>query len=244
MIVYGMRHYGRIDEYQGTFIMTKFIHVWFLPLIPAGSHLVLEEGEDDSYSGISVGLNLRSMFAGYLRVWGVFGCIAGLIGLVISIKDALSAADPVDDIVNIVLAGFAFVVAIAMMAIAWGVVGRLSSEEKKKRFVYAHFAGVGADLAEMREARTSIREGLFKYIAERAQGLSQTGYRMPPDPHNHWPQIALDPSFRDADFVGAAFALSRVEGSLLQGPAKAQMEMTHHALWQKVMQLAPPPEQA
>lgn len=244
MIVYGTRMYGKVDAYRDTYIATRFVHIWFLPLIPIGSHLVLGESEDgDGFRGMPVGLSLRSMFAGYLRVWGVFGCIGSLIALIVAIKDAVSGADTEGSIIDIVLAGFVFVVAVAMMGVAWGLVGRLNSEEKKKRFVYSHFTGIDADPAELRDARTAIRQELFKQIGERAQGLAQTGYRSPYDPMTQWPTIALDPSVRDHEFVGAAFVLSRLEASLLQGPQKAQMDMTHHALWQRVMQLAPPPEQ-
>jgi hypothetical protein len=243
VIVYGSRLYGRIDDCNGTYIATRFAHIYYLPLIPLGSQLILgHDDEDDSFHGVSISLSLRSMFAGYLRVWGVFGFIGSLIALVLSIRGAMNANDATDDIVNLIEAGFIFVIAIAMMGFAWGVLGRLSSEEKRKRVVYKHFTGISADPAQLKDARTPIRESLFQKIGERAQGLAQTGYRMQVNPMTHWMQIALDPNVQDADFIGAAFTLARLETSFLAGPPKAQMEMTHHALWTRVLQVAPPPQ--
>jgi hypothetical protein len=242
MIVYGTRHYGRIEEFRNTYVVTSFIHIWFLPIIPTGSHLVLGESEDgEATRGIPAGLSGRSVFAGYLRVWGIFGVIGSLIALFIAAKSAFGAEDMTDALVDLVIAGFVFVVAAVVLVVAFGLIGRLSTEEKRKRLVYEHFAGMPVDPASLRDARAPIRERLMHTLAERAQGLAQSGYRTQVDPVTHWAQVALDPSVRDPAFIGAAFTLARLDTSLVQGAAKAQLEMTHHALWQRVLEIAPPP---
>jgi hypothetical protein len=246
LIIYGSRLYGRIEDFCGTHISTRFVHLWYLPLFPTGSHLVLGQSDDgDGYRGIPIGLSFRSMIAGYLRVWGVFGLVGSMIGLFVAISGMVSGkgsrSDGVsDDLVNLIMSGFIFVVAAAMMAFAWGVIGRLSHSEKQKRVLYQMFTGIAADPAVLRDARNDVRAGLFQKIGERAQGLAQTGYRIAVNPMTHWAQIALDPTVNDAHFIGASFVLAQLEGSFLQGPAKAQMEMTAHAIWNRVLQIAPP----
>jgi hypothetical protein len=132
-----------------------------------------------------------------------------------------------------------------MLVVAFGLVGRLDTEEKKKRMVYEHFTGAPVDPATMREARQSIRERVMQVIIERAQGLMQSGYRAPVDPVQNWMQAAADPTVTDPAFLGAAFTLARLDASLVPAPQRAQLEMLHHLLWTRVCQVAPvqlPPE--
>jgi hypothetical protein len=42
IVFYGSRLYGRVDEAPGLFhVATMFCHLWFLPLVPLRSYLVL-----------------------------------------------------------------------------------------------------------------------------------------------------------------------------------------------------------
>jgi len=85
LVIYGSRLYGRVDDVPGLFyVATRFGHVFWVPLIPLGSHVVLQELED-GWRGVPIGLSGRSVLAGYLR--GLLlggGLISLLLGTIFS----------------------------------------------------------------------------------------------------------------------------------------------------------------
>jgi hypothetical protein len=77
IVIYGQRTYGAVDEQAGQYAVTKFAHVYYLPIIPTGS--VWITGPD---RGIPTPLNLKSIAAGYLRTWGLgLGILFVILGL-------------------------------------------------------------------------------------------------------------------------------------------------------------------
>lgn len=72
-IIYGTRLLGTIDADDGTTQATRFVHVYYLPLIPMGTFELL--GDDQ---GRPVPLSLKSVALAYGRSWG-FVAVAGLI---------------------------------------------------------------------------------------------------------------------------------------------------------------------
>jgi hypothetical protein len=88
MIVYGYRRYGKVDELpNGCHVASHFFHIWFVPLVPFKSFIVVGEGGEDSFQGVTIPLSGKSVLAGWLRaafVFGAIGCIfaapLGLIG--------------------------------------------------------------------------------------------------------------------------------------------------------------------
>lgn len=72
-IIYGTRMLGTVDADDGTTQATRFVHVYYLPLIPMGTFELL--GDDQ---GRPVPLNLKSVALAYGRTWG-FVAVAGLI---------------------------------------------------------------------------------------------------------------------------------------------------------------------
>jgi hypothetical protein len=232
VIVYGTRFYGKVKACGRSFIGTQFVHLYYVPLIPIGTHLILEEDASGSFKGIKSTFSIKSMLAAYLRVWGPIACIAAFcIGM--------SAIDDVGDdgLAMAVVGVFTGVVVLAMLAgtiLGWAVVGKLSTVEKQKRGAYALHMGYHVDPADMGAARHAFRDGLLSTIMERARGLASMGYRMNADPAVAWPHVALDPTHNDEELITAAFTLSRLDASLSQGPQKFQMEQVHDQLWQRI----------
>lgn len=82
--VWGSRLYGKVDEVPGMFhVATKFGHLWYFPLIPMGSHVILSENED-GWEGIKIPLSMKSVFVAWARaglvvaaLWAAFGMVAG-----------------------------------------------------------------------------------------------------------------------------------------------------------------------
>jgi hypothetical protein len=232
VIVYGTRFYGKVKAAGGSFLGTQFFHIYYVPLIPIGTHLILEEGDGGSYKGIKSDFSVKSMLAAYLRVWGPLAVIA-------SIAIGMGTIDDVSDdgFAMAVVGIFTAVVTLALLIgtiLGWAVVGKLSHEEKKQRAVYALHLGYSVDPADMGDARHAFRDGLLTTITERARGMAAMGYRMNADPAVAWPHVALDPTHSDDALITAAFTLARLDASLAQGPQKFQMEQVHEQLWQRI----------
>ncbi|MGZ3475369.1 MAG: hypothetical protein ACXWUG_14580, partial [Polyangiales bacterium] len=79
MIVFGLRKFGRCDDLEGDIhVATKFFHIWFIPLIPTESFLVLAE-EDKGFRGIKLPMSGKSVFAAYFRTSMVALAITGVV---------------------------------------------------------------------------------------------------------------------------------------------------------------------
>lgn len=67
LIIFGTRLYGKVDEVPGLFhVATNFAHVWYLPLIPLGSHVVVER-TSEGWQGVPIGLSIKSWLMTWLR---------------------------------------------------------------------------------------------------------------------------------------------------------------------------------
>jgi hypothetical protein len=77
-LVYGSRLCGRVDRVEGLFhVVTRFGHLWHLPILPLGSRLVVT-GEAGPTSERRLPLQGRSILTTYLRSYG--GLAATLAG--------------------------------------------------------------------------------------------------------------------------------------------------------------------
>lgn len=78
IVIYGTRFYGTVKAHGGQHQLTKFFHVYYLPIVPVGTIWVTRE-DDGHYRGHDVRMSGKSVVAGYARVWGplaVVGAIA------------------------------------------------------------------------------------------------------------------------------------------------------------------------
>jgi hypothetical protein len=80
MIVFGHRHYGHTDEIEGMgHIQTRFLHVWYIPLIPFSSVFVVGE-DDDGLRGVKVPLSAKSVAFVWSRTAIFLGGVGALVG--------------------------------------------------------------------------------------------------------------------------------------------------------------------
>lgn len=236
LFIYGTRFYGKVRACGTSFVATRFVHLWFVPIFPIGTHLVLESS-GDGYRSVPIPFSFLSMLAGYFRVWGP----VAVIGAVVSAMEAFEVAE--SPAAMGVVAVFSAVVVLALLVgtiLAYAVLGKLPLDAKRRRAAYALHTGYHVDPAELGQARFGLRDALLGTIAERARHLAGMGYRVPPDPTQLWPQLALDPTQGDEVLVSAAFTLARIEGSLASGPHKAQLDQIHEQLWQRILRTNPP----
>ena len=79
IMIFGRHLFGSVDRVPGCcYVATMFFHIFFLPLIPLGTFIVLEGSEtgnffERTFQGPRVRLGLKSVLVGYFRGWvGVF----------------------------------------------------------------------------------------------------------------------------------------------------------------------------
>lgn len=72
IIIFGERMLGKVDQVPGfCYVVTKFAHLNYIPLIPTASWIVLEGSESgDGFRGKPIGMSGKSVLAGYIRGWG------------------------------------------------------------------------------------------------------------------------------------------------------------------------------
>ena len=70
LIIWGTNRYGRTDEVPSLFyVTTKFGHLWYLPLFPLGSFLLIDgpaDGEGNP-KGVAIPFSFKSFLLGWLR---------------------------------------------------------------------------------------------------------------------------------------------------------------------------------
>jgi hypothetical protein len=77
VVLHGTARFGVVDEIDGEYLVTRFHHVFLLPLVPVGSEWVTRRDGHALY-GRTCRLSWRSVFAGYVRMWGLVITIVAL----------------------------------------------------------------------------------------------------------------------------------------------------------------------
>ena len=75
-VVWGTRNAGKVDQRDGQYALTRFAHVYWLPLIPTSSVWVTSEG-----IGHEMKFSVRSVLSGYARTWALVLGTAGILGV-------------------------------------------------------------------------------------------------------------------------------------------------------------------
>ena len=70
IIIYGHRTYGAVDEQGGQHAVTRFAHVYYMPLFPTSSMWMTSADR-----GIPIKMSGKSVLAAYARTWGMVGAI-------------------------------------------------------------------------------------------------------------------------------------------------------------------------
>ena len=87
IIVWGSGLYGDVDAVPGIGrVKTNFGHLYYIPLIPTGSHFIFEESSS-GWHGVPIGLSFKSIFTAWLRVVLGFLAVATLVVCFIEIAD-------------------------------------------------------------------------------------------------------------------------------------------------------------
>jgi hypothetical protein len=221
IFIAGTRLCGRVEAHRGTFVVTEFLHLYYLPLAPTRSHLVIEEGVGaGTRRHLLVKLHWGSVLAGYLRTWAPFVAGMAFMASYLALRGPAAVAS-----------GIAAALLLGIAAWAWKRLGRLSLEEKAQRDAYATVTQVPADVALMARSSDAFQLTLHSNVADGARGMMATNYRSAIDPHKDWAQVALDPTMRDRAFLEACLTLSRLEWARANGVTRAKLAEQHRRIW-------------
>ena len=67
ILIWGSRLYGKVDAVPGMFhVATQFGHLWYIPLIPMGSHVIVAQ-DGNGWHGAKIPFSFKSMLAAWVR---------------------------------------------------------------------------------------------------------------------------------------------------------------------------------
>ena len=78
IVIYGTRNYGRIREHGGEYAVTRFAHIYYMPLLPVRAVWMGQSAGGQQFA-IASKMSLKSVAAGYARTWGIIAGAALLI---------------------------------------------------------------------------------------------------------------------------------------------------------------------
>jgi hypothetical protein len=218
---------GEVDRVDDTAISTKFMHMYFLPLVPDCSFLVYTPAGAKVPVALPIPAVPRSVVAGYLSRWGMVGAVLFGLGSLFYALRRLGVIDeggvetPIHPVVGLG-------VTLAMCALA-ALLGKLSLRAKAQRRVYAAWIGPAVDPCLCGENLDPWVDRVRGFVAARARDLEAPSYRSTGDARGEWFAAAL--VCDDPALLGAAFTLARAEMRTADGPDRAKLRDTHEKLW-------------
>jgi len=78
IVIYGTRFYGEVDGHGGQRQLTKFFHLYYVPILPV-STLWVTRDLPRGYQGHGVAMSGRSVLAAYARVWGPIAAVGSAV---------------------------------------------------------------------------------------------------------------------------------------------------------------------
>jgi len=144
IVIYGTHFYGEVDSHGGQRQLTRFFHIYYVPLVPVGTTWVTQDLES-GHSGHAVQMSGRSVLAGYARVWGP---VAAVGAMVTGSAGGLVAAAAL----------------VALSAWTWTWRSVRSARERRRSDFHLHAFGTRCDPLKMEPALASV---LQADVAER-----------------------------------------------------------------------------
>jgi hypothetical protein len=73
IVVHGVDRFGKLDEVDGAYLVTRFLHVCMMPIVPVDTEWVTRDVVTPV--GVLCRLSWRSVFHAYVRTWGLAGAV-------------------------------------------------------------------------------------------------------------------------------------------------------------------------
>ncbi len=89
VIIWGTTNAGKVDQVPGGLfhVVTRFGHVYYIPLIPTASYVVFEELADGGFNGSQIPLSFKSILAGWLRGGSIVTILGSIAATAIMVLD-------------------------------------------------------------------------------------------------------------------------------------------------------------
>lgn len=203
----GVNEIGRVERCGSAWVGTDFVVFNFLPLVPLRSWV---HGGDGTRRPIP--LNGVSILAAYTRAYGL---AAAALAVWLGRHSALA----------LVLAGAAMVVAL----VAFVALGRLSRDERARRFMTAEIVGAPVALRHVAEELLPLRAELEQRVTSAVAELGAAGYR------DGTQDAAL--VLEDREALRDAFTLARIDETSLDPNVRSRARRRSDALWARMMEL-------
>lgn len=226
-IVWGQRMYGRVDRFAGSYVATRFFHIYYLPLIPLSSWLVLEDQGKGNFLGLQVPMQARSVLVAWSRVVSIVLLLASLPAFLDMRMQAGSVA----------VAALSTIATAAAALFAWFRLGKLSAEDKVARVVYSDFAGRFVDVALLKNQRERLKATTIEELDRHLARHATSSYREAPQ--SSWREIATRPDLRDVPLLKAALTRCRLEEADAKGPVRREMQLAHAAILRNLVAASP-----
>lgn len=227
-IIWGQRMYGRVDRFAGSYVATRFFHIYYVPLIPLSSWLVLEDQGKEGFRGMQVPMQGRSVLLAWARI-GTLLMLLGSIPAIFSVAAQSAGAAATTALVTAGIAAAAF--------FAWFRLGKLTAEQKAARVVYSDFAGHLVDVALLADQRGPMKARAIEELDRHLTRHATSSYREAPQ--SSWREIATRPDLRDVPLLKAALTRCRLEEVDAEGPARREMQLAHAAILRNLVAASP-----
>lgn len=111
VFVWGSGLYGKVDAVPGMcHVATKFHHLYYIPLIPAGCWIVTSK-EGNGWTGKPISMSGKSIFIAWLRAASIVAMIVGIFGGLIGYHEGAGAGTEIlYGSIGIGIAGLLFLV--------------------------------------------------------------------------------------------------------------------------------------
>jgi hypothetical protein len=93
IIIWGTTNAGKVDEVPGGMfhVVTSFGHLYYVPLVPTGSYVVLEKTPDGGFRGAPIPMSFKSILAGWFRGGSIVAILGSVVATPIVLSDVQSA---------------------------------------------------------------------------------------------------------------------------------------------------------
>jgi len=142
IFIHGSGLYGKCDHLPKLFyVATRFGHIWYMPLIPWQSYLVIDGTESrKDFSGCPIGLSAKSILLAYFRMISFLGAVCSMISLAVILNTVQGAIDWTQ-------AGLLIVVSIVLFALFWASY-RLGQPSPARALMLGKAAGIDPEMIE------------------------------------------------------------------------------------------------
>jgi len=171
-------------------VMTQFGHVYYIPLIPTGSFVVLEQTADGGFRGAPIPLSFKSILAGWIRGGSIVAILGSIVATLIMVFDPKM---PPYSWVGPVLIGLAAVAAI-ILSYKLRLFTEASYERAKQLAQHVGLSDMGMLMLEVSYGRLSAAQAEAE-LARRDEQLARETAEAPipaqlayPQPAGQWPQ--------------------------------------------------------